>query len=236
MTTQMTTTFRNTEYLILVNHDEEGNEQFAHGQVSRVQVAQDGVTVFPASPIDFEHATLGNLLADFNEDLMRENAMLKARLSKDSAERQQQIDTLNADIAALTTQLQTAQSAATANANAVAQLTALQTANAALESRVATLLTELPFDPRKIRVTAFLDRLTKEEMLMLSDSDAGVTQIAGMLRQWAVGDETGPWPIDMECEPFADAMAFLVQTGRLTEDRVAQITVDATREESPAAQ
>lgn len=94
------TTFRNTEYLILVAHDEAGNEQFAHGQVSRVQIAPDG-TRFPAPPLDFEHTELGPLLADFNNDLLQQNAALAAQVEPLT----QQVSELNAQVADLNAQL-----------------------------------------------------------------------------------------------------------------------------------
>ncbi len=231
-------TFRNTEYLVLVD----ANGDFVSGQVKRVQLAPDG-TPFPAPPIDFEQADLTGLLEQFNIVVLRENTALKAQAAQLTQVHattveslQSQINQLNSNhsaaISTLRTQLAAAQADAASNA-AAAQLTeTLQAQVASLTARVASLAAIAPFDPRKITVNAFLHRLTQAELLMLfSDSDPGVQQIGGLLKQWAAND----WPIVFESQEFTQAMGYLVQIGKLTQDRVAAITVDASREEAPAA-
>lgn len=228
-------TFRNTEYLVLVD----ANGEFQSGQVKRVQLAPDG-TPFPAPPLDFEQAELGDLFDGFNAVILRENTALKAQVANLTTAHAATVDSMQSQINSLQTQLAAAQSQAATNAAEASQVPALQTqvsnlqaANATLESRVAALIGQLPFDPRQITVPAFMDRLTKDELLMLTDPDPTTQQIAGMLRQW----KAEGWPIylDQDKSPeFAMAMGYFLQTGRLTPERVAQITVDASRSESPA--
>ncbi len=99
-----------------------------------------------------------------------------------------------------------------------------------LRTQIEMLRSEVPYDPRVITVNAFLHRLTQAELLMLfSDDDPGVQQVGGMLKQWAAND----WPIVFESQEFQQALGYLVQLGKLTADRVAAITVDAARAESP---
>jgi hypothetical protein len=243
-------TFRNTEYHIFTSHDEEGVEQFAHASIKRVQISEDGVA-FPATPIDVtQQSELGPALAGFNADVLASRNSLTAQLAGAQANHASQVETLNSthaaaitalnqQIATLQTQLSTAQAEAANNANAASQLavvttqvSTLTTEKSALETRVTALIGQLPFDPRKITVPAFMERLTREELLMLTDVDPTTAQIAAMLREWKTND----WPIflDQDKSPeFAMAMGYFMQTGRLTPERVAQITVDSTRAEAP---
>lgn len=238
-------TFRNTEYLVLVD----ANGDFKSGQVKRVQLAPDG-TPFPAPPIDFEQADLTGLLEQFNAVVLRENAALKAEVthvtqlnSTTVGQLQSQINQMTTDhqaaIATLQSQLATAQAQAANNADA-AQLTAQLQAEleekqaeiVALQTRVDSLKAIAPFDPRKITVRAFYARLSHDETLMLlTDEDPIVRQIADMLAQWSKND----WPIFFDTSPeFAQAMGYLVQSGKLSPERVQSLTQDASHQEAPS--
>lgn len=238
------TTFRITQYIVTVDP----NGDFASGQVNRVQLAPDG-TPFPADPISFEEADLGGLLEEFNAAVLRENSTLNAQLTHVTVTNSTTIEQLQSQITSLTAahattvtdlqnQVATAQAEAEANAEAAqltaslqTQVAALQTDVAALSARVASLSAIAPFDPRRITVAAFLHRLTQAELLMLfSDADSVVQSIGAMLKEWS----QNAWPIDFDSKEFVQAMGYLVQVSKLSEERVAAITVDATREESPA--
>lgn len=228
-------TFRNTQYLLQVNAD----GSFRHGQVDRVEVIAGGREV-AAPPVDFEQAALSGLLSGFNADLLRENASLKAAAAQALVDRQAQFDAISeqtataisakdSQIAALTSQLATVTSELVATGDARDRVGVLQGELAAAQARMAKLIEQLAFDPRQLTVAAFLNRLTQAELLMLfSDSDPGVQQIAGLLKEWA----SKQWPVHLDSDNMRQSIGYLVSLDKLTPDRVQAITADASREES----
>lgn len=102
---------------------------------------------------------------------------------------------------------------------------------AELNQVIATLRDQLsaPYETRRITVAAFLNRLQPGELLWLfSDPDDGVGQIAAMLKNWSANS----WPIDLDSDQFVGAMQYLQSTEKLTAERVAQLTANASRAES----
>lgn len=109
------------------------------------------------------------------------------------------------------------------------QHAALASALAAANARIAELLQAVPFNPRIIDATAFYDRLTKDEILTLfSSSDATTKQIGEMILAYKTND----WPVVFESPEFQQMLGYLLQTGTLTESRMAELTRDATRAEA----
>lgn len=109
--------------------------------------------------------------------------------------------------------------------------TALTEANAtiaALEARVASLLAELPFNPKIIDATAFYNRITKEEFAeLLTSDDANKVNIGNTIMVYVKND----WPIVFESPEFQGMIGYLLSTG-FPAERVAQLTADATRAEA----
>jgi hypothetical protein len=100
---------------------------------------------------------------------------------------------------------------------------------AALEARVASLLTELPFNPRIIDATAFYNRITKEEFASLSVSD---DETLRTIAKTILAYKTNDWPVIFESPEFQGLIGYLVGTSFLTAERAAQLTADATRAEA----
>jgi hypothetical protein len=117
---------------------------------------------------------------------------------------------------------------ATLEAN-LSELTAqLSSANA----RVAELLAGMPFNPRVMEASAFIARISSQELLLLaSSSDPMLQQIIGMLNQWKEND----WPIVLDSPEIQQAVGYLAQQGIVAESRIAEVLRDCTREESYVA-
>jgi hypothetical protein len=104
----------------------------------------------------------------------------------------------------------------------------LATANA----RIATLLEGLPFDPRVIDATAFYNRLSKDELLLLvSSSDSQMRLIGQTIAAYKAND----WPVVFESTEFQQMVGYLLQAGLVTSERLAELTKDASREEAYTA-
>lgn len=123
-----------------------------------------------------------------------------------------------------------------------AHKTALDTANAtistrdatiaALETRVASLLAELPFNPRIIDASKFYERITKDEFAALSVADDETLRtIAKTILAYKAND----WPVVFESTDFQGLIGYLVGTSFLTTERAAQLTADANRDEAYTA-
>lgn len=79
---------------------------------------------------------------------------------------------------------------------------------------------------------AFVARITASEMLMLAGSqDATVQNILGMLTQWVAND----WPIILDSPEMQQAIGYLGQAGMVTQDRVAELLRDCTKDEAHVA-
>lgn len=109
---------------------------------------------------------------------------------------------------------------------------ALTTANAtiaSLEARIASLLTELPFNPRIIDASKFYERITKDEFAALSVSDDETLRV---IAKTILAYKTNDWPVIFESPEFQGLIGCLVGTSFLTAERAAQLTADATRAEA----
>jgi hypothetical protein len=108
----------------------------------------------------------------------------------------------------------------------------LDTANvtiAALETRVASLLAELPFNPRIIDASAFYERITKDEFAALSVSD---DETLRTIAKTILAYKTNDWPVIFESPEFQGLVGYLIITQFSTEARIAELTRDATRDEA----
>ncbi len=106
--------------------------------------------------------------------------------------------------------------------------TQLSTANARIES----LLTEVPFDPRVIEASAFINRTTPEEMLRLfGSSDLNVQAIAQMLLSYKEKD----WRIELDSVEMQQAVGYLQMSGLVSVERAAALLRDGTRAEAYVA-
>jgi len=104
----------------------------------------------------------------------------------------------------------------------------LATANA----RIAALLTEVPFDPRVIEASAFINRTTPEEMLRLFGStDPNVQTIAQMLLAYKAND----WRIELDSQEMQQAVGYLQLSGLVTAERAVALLRDGTRAEAYVA-
>lgn len=100
---------------------------------------------------------------------------------------------------------------------------------AAANARIAALLTEVPFDPRIIEASAFINRTTPEEMLQLFGStDPNVQQIAAMLLAYKAND----WRIELDSTEMQQAVGYLQLSGLVTAERAVALLRDGTRAES----
>ncbi len=189
-----------------------------------------------------EYTQLVGIFNQINSATLRENTSLKAQISQLTTTNAGVVDRLQqqltnqaaahlAEKSQLQSQLETAQAQAASNATQAALATQLQTQVNALQARVASLEAIAPFDPRKIRVEAFYARMLPSETLMLlTDSDPVVQSIAELLKQWAING----WPIFMDTSPeFQQAKGYFIQSGKIPAERIAALTVDATRDEAP---
>lgn len=101
----------------------------------------------------------------------------------------------------------------------------LATANA----RIEALLAEVPFDPRVIEASAFINRTTPEEMLQLFGSqDPNVQAIAQMLLAYKAKD----WRIELDSTEMQQAVGYLQLSGLVTAERAAALLRDGTRAEA----
>jgi len=243
--------FRNTQYCLQVNED----GSFRSGHVERVEVLPSGREVM-AQPLDFPQAELGDLLAQFNADLIGEQATLKAavatlaavkaELEATNSQLTQSLATSQALVAARDAQLAQADADTQAQVSAISadrdsqvaaisadrdtQVSATTSQLTTMQGRFANLIEQLGYNPRHISVDKFLKRLDQAELLMLfSDSDPNIQAIAGMLKQWK---EAG-WHVDFDSVEFQQAMGYLQLVEKLTPERVAAMTVDSSRSEAP---
>lgn len=102
----------------------------------------------------------------------------------------------------------------------------------ALASKVSELQAQIPWNPRVIEAAAFIARITADEMLRLATSnDVQVQQIVAMLDQWKAND----WPVILDSPEIQQAIAYLQSIGFVTQERVAEVLKDCTKEEAYVA-
>lgn len=154
----------------------------------------------------------------FSAKAVAERDSLKIQL----AEKTTEAETLTADKTQLTEQVATLEQ----------QVAALNATVAEQASRIESLLTEVPFDPRVLDATAFLARIRSEEIISLAGSaDANVQQIVGMLVAYRDND----WPIVLDSPEMQQSIPLLVSLGLLTQSRATELLRDGTRSEAYVA-
>jgi len=100
---------------------------------------------------------------------------------------------------------------------------------AAANARITALLTEVPYDPRVIEASAFINRTTPEEMLQLFGSqDPNVQAIAQMLLAYKAND----WRIELDSVEMQQAVGYLQLVGLVSGERAEALLRDGTRAES----
>ena len=113
-----------------------------------------------------------------------------------------------------------------------AELTAANATIAALEARVASMLTELPFNPRIIDATAFYSRITKDEFAALSVSD---DETLRTIAKTILAYKSNDWPVVFESPEFQQMMGYLMfgtSPPFLSDERARELARDATRAEA----
>jgi hypothetical protein len=160
-----------------------------------------------------------------------------------AAAQQATIATLTNEKSTLTDQLQlanntlsTVEALAVTQAEQVASLTqeksTLTEQLTAANARIASLLNGMPWNPRVMEASAFINRISSQELLLLaSSSDPMLQQIIGMLNQWKAND----WPIVLDSPEIQQSVGYLAQQGVFAESRIAEVLRDCTREESYVA-
>jgi len=187
--------------------DENGNDL---RETAPIPLADTDNPAFEAFATKFSGKTVAEneVLKSEKAALLSEKATLEsenASLNSQLASKTEQVDALTTDKTELTRQL------------------------AAANARITALLQEIPFDPRIIDATAFYDRLTKDEVLTLfTSTDATTKQIGETILAYKTND----WPVVFGSTEFQQMLGYLLQSGTLTEIRMAELTRDATRAEA----
>jgi hypothetical protein len=170
-----------------------------------------------------------------NAALLEAKAKLESQLESFQADKQLEIDCLNSTHKEQVDSLQSQIAEVTKQKEDNADLVAAANARvAAANVRIARLLEGMPWNPRVIDATAFFNRLTLEEFARLSTSDDPVkVDIAKTIMQYKAPEND--WPVIFESDQFQQMMGYLLQSGEITEQRMAELTRDSTREESYVA-
>lgn len=192
--------------------------------VTQVAETQSQVATLTESVASLEQANASlvtqeaeavELLATRNQELAAKTQELTTSLANLS-DKTQQVTILTAEKASL-----------------IADKATLTNSLAAANARIATLLQEIPFNPRIIDATAFYNRLTKDELLVfVSSEDAQVKQIGTVIAAYKAND----WPVVFESTEFQQMVIYLQQVGVLTSERLVELTKDATRNEAYSAE
>lgn len=160
--------------------------------------------------------------SQFSAAIVLERDALKTQVDELTQAKQtveQQLQSSNATIDNKTAQLATVE----AEKQQVQQL--LDAANA----RINALLSEVPYNPRVIEASAFINRTTPEEMLTLFGSDdPNVQAIAAMLLEYKAND----WRIELDSQEMQQAVGYLQLIGLVSEQRAAALLRDGTRAEA----
>lgn len=205
----MTTTRRPRQFLAVWN--DEGTS--VKGATFEESLFVDGAfwknELTPIAPVSF---------ADFGEMFSNQLQIQHDALVAEKRALQSQVETLTA-------QAEQVEALTETNANLTAQLTA---ANA----RMASLLEGLPWNPRVMEASAFISRISSQELLLLAtSSDPTLQQIVGMINQWKSND----WPIVLDSPEIQQAVGYLAQQSIFAESRIVEVLRDCTREESYVA-
>lgn len=167
------------------------------------------------SAIDTQQKTTITELTTERDTLKQRVTELEQALSTKTTE----ADSLQSQVATLTEQVSTLTSS---NTELTQQLTAAN-------QRIIELTAALPWNPRVMEAKAFVARIRPSEMLSLAAStDPQVQQIVSMLTAWVTND----WPIVLDSPEIQGAVPYLLSVGLVTENRVAELLRDCTRDES----
>ena len=109
------------------------------------------------------------------------------------------------------------------------ELTEARTLASALQARFDKLVTDLPFDPRSINAKAFYNRINKDEFAKLSASD---DETLRTIAKTILAYVENSWPIVFESPEMVGMLTYLQGVGFLTEDRIKQLTQDASQSEA----
>lgn len=114
-------------------------------------------------------------------------------------------------------------------AKAVSERDLLQTQVQTLQARIAQLEAALPWNPRVMEAKHFVARITPNEMLSLAgSSDVTVQSILGMLKDWVAND----WPVVLDSPEMQQAIGYLGVIKMVTQERVAELLKDCTKDEA----
>lgn len=98
-----------------------------------------------------------------------------------------------------------------------------------LEQRVESLLESIPFDPRIIDATAFYNRLTKDEILLLLSSE---NQQIILIGKTIAAYKENDWPVVFESAEFTQMAQFLLTNEVVSPSRLAELMKDAKSDEA----
>jgi hypothetical protein len=213
-------------YELLVRFGED--ESIAGAHVKEMHLDEEGKDLRESAPIplaDADNPVFKSFADKFAAKTVAENAVLKSANA-----------TLTTEKAALESEKSALASQLAANTEQVAALkedkATLTEALTAANARIASLLSGMPWNPRVMEASAFISRISSQELLLLaSSSDPMLQQIIGMLNQWKAND----WPIVLDSPEIQQSVGYLAQQGIVAESRIAEVLKDCTREESYVA-
>lgn len=210
----------------------------------------------PVAPESFDSfgSMFSNQLQIQYNALLENNAVLESQFSacetaknnlqKELEDKTKEVDKLTLEMSSLSSQAETLTSE---KSSLSAQVAALTTRSNELNDekdklgkllndaneRIKKLLESIPFNPRIIDATAFYNRLTKDEILLLLSSE---NQQILLIGKTIAAYKSNDWPVVLESTEFQQMVGYLQQVGVLTEPRLAELTKDATREEAYSAE
>lgn len=118
------------------------------------------------------------------------------------------------------------------SASVLAENALLKTQFEAANARIESLLKGMPWNPRVMEASAFIARISSQELLLLASStDPMLQQIIGMLNRWKAND----WPIVLDSPEIQQSVGYLAQQGIVAQSRIVEVLRDCTREESYVA-
>ena len=199
----------------------------AAASLQTLEITDSGKEFENLVPLD--PALVADYASEFNLGALGQVTALeaeKATLTTDLATRTTERDSLQSQVTTLTIEKESLTDQLNLANNTLATVEALV---ATLQAKVVELEQYRPFNPRIIDASKFYDRLSKDEILTLfSSSDPTTKTIAETILAYKTND----WPVVFESPEFQQMLGYLMQSGTLTEARMAELTRDATRAEA----
>jgi regulator of replication initiation timing len=175
-------------------------------------------------------------LADQQDAFGAAQQLRIAELETELASTKQSLEAKTQEASTLTTERDSLRVQLDAANESLAEKTSeLATANGVItekDARIAQLIEGLPWNPRIMETSAFIARITQDELLKLATStDPNVQGIVAMLGQWKAND----WPIILDSPEMVQAIGYLGKAGMVAPERVAELLRDCSRSEAHIA-